>query len=254
MTDGDPQIIQADALAWLAQNPAAAHSSVITSLPDVSELPLSFEAWREWFITAARAVIRWLPDDGVAIFFQSDIRRAGTHVDKGYLVMRAVEAESAALLWHKIACRLPPDTASFGRASYAHMLGVARAPRPPARSALPDVLADAGDKSWTRGMGRRACELACRYLRDETATRVVVDPFCGRGSALAAAQSFGFQVLGVDLSAKRCRAARAALSGVRPEPQPPGLRPASAPHLPAAPCPAPHPGSPPPVRPPRDSG
>ena len=50
---------------------------------------------REWFIDSARSVLAWLPPEGVAIFFQSDIRVGGTWIDKGYLIMRAIEAEGA---------------------------------------------------------------------------------------------------------------------------------------------------------------
>lgn len=210
-------IVQAETLDWLAQNAAGTHSSVITSLPDVSELALSLDQWRDWFIGAARGVIRWLPGDGVAIFYQSDIRRGGVWIDKGYLVMRAAEAEQASLIWHKIACRKPPGTLGFGRASYSHMLCIARAAGATARVATPDVLPEAGDQTWTRGMGSRACELACRYLRDETPTRTVVDPFCGRGSVLAVAARMGFDVLGIDLSAKRCRVARTQIARARAE-------------------------------------
>jgi hypothetical protein len=210
------EVIQAEALSWLRDNPAAGGSSVISSLPDVSELDLDLEAWREWFVGAARAVIRWLPEAGVAIFFQSDIRHTGVWIDKGYLIMRAAEAERANLIWHKIACRLPPGTASFGRASYSHMLCIARDAPTSVRVALPDVLPDAGAKTWTRGMGAAACELACRYLSAETRTRIVVDPFCGRGSVLATARSHGFEVIGIEISAKRCRAARSLLSKIAP--------------------------------------
>jgi tRNA G10 N-methylase Trm11 len=77
------------------------------------------------------------------------------------------------------------------------------------------VLPDEGDKAWTRGMGTAACELACAYLRAHTQARCVVDPFCGRGSALVAASRLGFDVIGVELSAKRCRTARAALLQAR---------------------------------------
>ena len=38
------EIIQAEARAWLAAHPAAAGSSVITSLPDVSELPGAYKS------------------------------------------------------------------------------------------------------------------------------------------------------------------------------------------------------------------
>jgi hypothetical protein len=202
-------IIQAEALAWLDANPAEPGSSVVTSLPDFSELPaLGFDGWRAWFLGAARRIVRWIPEDGVAIFFQSDVRREGAWVDKGYLIARAAEEESASLVWHRIVCRLPPGTPSFGRASYSHLLCVSRLPRPAPRHGAPDVIPDAGHKPWSRAMGVLACELACRYLRDETATRRVVDPFCGHGTALAVANALGLDALGVDLGARRCRAAR----------------------------------------------
>jgi len=206
-------IVQAEALAWLAVHPAAAGSSVITSLPDVSEVPeLDFDGWRRWFIGAAQAVLRWLPPEGVAIFYQSDIRQRGVWIDKSHLVMCAAEQERAALVWHKIVCRRPPGTIALGRPSYSHMLCFARdAARLSPRSG-PDVLSDAGAMSWSRAMGDAASRLACRYLQTETATRIVVDPFCGRGSTLAIASALGFDVIGVDLSAKRCRNARTLLA------------------------------------------
>jgi hypothetical protein len=206
------QIIQGEARGWLAANPAAIGSSVITSLPDVSELSaLGFGGWRTWFIDAGRAVLRWLPPGGVAIFYQSDIRHQGVWIDKSHLLMHAAEAERASLLWHTIVCRKPPGTRSLGRPSYSHLLCFAREVLPARRPHM-DVLADAGPTQWTRGMGLGACRLACEYLRDETETRLVLDPFCGRGSVLAVAVELGFDVIGVDLHAKRCRAARALIS------------------------------------------
>jgi SAM-dependent methyltransferase len=70
------------------------------------------------------------------------------------------------------------------------------------------VLDDAGFMTWSRAMGVSACTLACRFLRDETSTRLVVDPFCGQGTVLAVANAFGFGAIGVDLSKKRCKVAR----------------------------------------------
>jgi hypothetical protein len=203
-------IVHGEALAWMADNPAAPGASVVTSLPDVSERSdLDFEQWRAWFVLAARRVIAWTPQKSVAIFFQSDIRHDDTLVDKSYLVMRAAEEEGASLLWHKIVCRKPPGTISFGRPSWSHMLCVAHEARPTPRRPGPDVLPEAGLMPWSRAMGVRACEVACAYLRDEVDARVVVDPFCGRGTVLAVANAMGLDALGVELSAKRCRAARA---------------------------------------------
>ena len=59
-------------------------------------------------------------------------------------------------------------------------------------------------------MGVLACQAACRFLLDETHARRVVDPFCGRGMLLAVANALGLDALGVELSGKRCRAARSA--------------------------------------------
>ena len=210
---GTPLIVHAEARAWLEAHPAVPGSSIVTSLPDVSEVSqLDFDAWRSWFVETASALIAWLPPAGVAIFYQSDIRHAGRWIDKSYLVQRAAEAQSAALLWHKIVCRKAPGSIALGRPSYSHMLCIGRDAVPHAQRSGPDVLPDAGEVTWTRGMGRAACELACRYLQQETSTRCVVDPFCGHGSVLRVALAMGFDVIGVDVSAKRCRTARRRLT------------------------------------------
>jgi len=202
------RVENAEALAWLAENRAPEGACVVTSMPDVSEVQLDLDGWRAWFIQTARTILRWIPPEGVAIFFQSDVRERGTHVDKGYLVMRAAEEEAAAILWHKIVCRKPPGTVALGRASYSHMIAIAPRVREGARLYGADVMPDAGETSWSRGMGLEACRVACRYARDEAGAKVIVDPFCGRGSVLAVANSLGIDAIGVDLSIKRCRAAR----------------------------------------------
>jgi len=202
-------------LAWLAANAAPAHASVVTSLPDRSEIAgASFDAWQTWFHRAVRAILAWLPEGGVAIFYQTDVRHDEVWVDKGQLVMSAAEAESMSLVWHKIVCRRPAGTANpEGRPSYSHLVCLAREARAPRRPS-PDVLLAAGPPDATRAMGFAVCQLVCDYLRHETATRCVVDPCCGTGSVLAVASALGFDVIGVELNAKRCRAARTMIAKV----------------------------------------
>jgi hypothetical protein len=198
----------ADALPWLAAQGRIAGASVVTSLPDVSELSaLGFDGWRSWFVGAARAAMGCIDDDGVAIFFQSDIRRHGVWIDKGALVAAAAVEAGMTLLFHKIVCRVPPGTATAGRASYAHLHGFARTARPP-RRATADVLPDGGFRPGPRAMGVNACVAACQVVRKDTPTRTVVDPFCGWGTVLAVANALGLDAIGVDVSARMCKKAR----------------------------------------------
>jgi hypothetical protein len=199
-----------DALAWLAEHRATEGASIVTSLPDASELPdLDFDAWRGWFAGAVKAVLAWVPSDGVAIFFQTDVLRRGVWVDKSYLVLAAAETSGVGLLWHKIVCRTQPGSLRPGRAGYSHLLCLSRAQYPAFRSALPDVLPDAGEEASQKAMGVLACSLACRFVLEATPARVVVDPFCGRGTVLAVANALGLDAIGVDHSERCCRAARA---------------------------------------------
>lgn len=203
------EVIQAEAMAWLAANVAEPTDCVITSLPDVSELSgYSLESWKDWFVAASRRVIDWVAPDAVSMFYQSDIRRGALWVDKSYLVQRAAELEGAILLWHKIVCRHPAGSISVGRPSYSHLLCVAKHRDVLPLRPGPDVLPSAGYMPWSRAMGVRACRVACQFLLDETNCRRVVDPFCGKGTVLAVANAMGLNALGIELGGKRCRMAR----------------------------------------------
>jgi hypothetical protein len=198
-----------ESLAWLRERGPLPGASLVTSLPDASELPsLGLEEWRRWFVEAAASVMAATVDEGVAIFFQSDIRRDGLWIDKGDLVSRAAERAGMGLLFHKIVCRRPAGTVTFGRASYSHLLGFARVLRPTLARSTADVLPDAGFMPGTKAMGVTACLEACRFVQRETGTRIVVDPFCGFGTVLAVANALGLDAVGVDISERMCRRAR----------------------------------------------
>jgi hypothetical protein len=210
MTPAPARLVHnADAIAWLQAQGKLAGASIITSLPDVSELPrLGLDGWRRWFEDAAALVMACTVDEGVAIFFQSDIKHGGLWIDKGALVSRAAERVGMSQLFHKIVCRKPPGTTSFGRATYAHMLGFARGPARSQKLARVDVLPDGGLLPGPKSMGVKACVDACRFVQAETTTRTVVDPFCGWGTVLAVANALGLDAVGVDIAPRMCGRAR----------------------------------------------
>jgi hypothetical protein len=202
-------VFQTDGVAWLRANPLASGQSIITSLPDSSEIPaLGYAGWRTWFVDAVKTCIDACPDDSAALFFQTDVKREGAWVDKGFLCQLGGEAAGARLLWHKIVCRAPAGTITFGRPAYAHLLAFSRGlTADPSRSTA-DVIPRLGKMTWARAMGIEACVVACRFLLEQTSSRTVVDPFCGLGSALAVANALGMGAIGVELSRKRAEKAR----------------------------------------------
>ena len=198
-----------DAIAWLTRSPVLDGCSLFTSLPDVSELsPMGLDVWKHWFVDAARLVLERTPDDGVALFYQTDIKVEKRWIDKAYLVQRAAEDTGHPLLWHKVVCRHPAGTVTPGRPGYAHLLCFSRAVIPDLSRCTPDVLPALGAMTWSRAMGLDAARLAARFVRTQTASRTLVDPFCGVGTALAVANAEGLDAVGVELSPRRARKAR----------------------------------------------
>jgi hypothetical protein len=203
------EVHHAEAVDWLRARGRLDGCSVVTSLPDLAELPgMDVASWATWFVDAARVVLDAVPDPGIAIFFQSDVKRGSLWIDKAALVQRAAEAAGAPLLFHKVVCRKPPGTVTFGRASYSHLLAYSRGVRPRPERATADVLADGGFQASAKSMGVAACLDACRFIARETNTTTVVDPFCGYGTVLAVANAIGLDAVGVDLSTRMVRRAR----------------------------------------------
>jgi len=198
-----------DANIWLSKASLQEGCSFITSLPDVSELGnKNLSDWKRWFRETAARILTLTPPEGVAIFFQTDVKKDGVWIDKGYLVSRGAEDAGADLLWHKVVCRAPPGLATFGRPAYAHLLCFSRGLRADVSRSTPDVLPALGEMTWARAMGAEACVAACRFVREQTTTATIIDPFCGQGSVLAVANTLGLDALGVELSAKRAERAR----------------------------------------------
>lgn len=198
-----------DAISWLESKEIQSGCSFITSMPDISEFPgYTLNDWKAWFIKTASLVMSRCPDDGVTIFYQSDVKIDGAWVDKGYLCQKAAEVLGHELLWHKIICRSPAGIATFGRPAYSHMLCFSKTLKVDIAKSTPDVLPDLGEKTWQRGMGLEACMLAAKFIAEQTPTTTVINPFCGEGSMLAVANAYNLSAIGIERSPKRAAKAR----------------------------------------------
>lgn len=199
-----------DAIAWLRHWESTLEVSMLASLPDKSEFPnYSLQEWKTWFKDTAALVMSKSSDLGVSIFFQSDIKVDGIWVDKSYLCQKAAESIGHELLFHKIICRAPAGTATFGRPGYSHLLCFSKSLRlDDLAKSTADVFADNGDKTWTRGMGLKTCLSVAKFVREQTSTSTLVNPFCGEGSMLAAANYIGLDAIGIERSPKRAERSR----------------------------------------------
>ena len=202
-------VIVGDGVAFLERGPLPPDHAIVTSMPDVSEVPLDLVAWQAWFSRNAELSCASVADQSVALFFQSDVVSEGRWIDKGYLVHKGAERAGAHCLFHQIVCRAPAGTPlRRGRPGYSHLSAYSRGLRLEPELRTADVLPRLGKMTWARAMGTEACEAVCRFLLRETQCRVVVDPFCGVGTMLAAANAHGMDAIGVELEGKRAELAR----------------------------------------------
>ena len=198
-----------DGVSFLTRGPLPPDHALVTSLPDHSELPeLGFEGWRAWFVETATRCCAAVDAGAVAVFYQTDVKHDGGWVDKAHLVLGGAERAGARLLWHKVVCRVPAGTTTYGRPAYAHLLCLSRGLRLAPGHSSPDVLPRLGQMTWARAMGREACDAVARFLLEHTGCRTVVDPFCGLGTMLAVANLHGLSAVGVERSPRRAMKAR----------------------------------------------
>jgi hypothetical protein len=202
-------IIQADIMAYLAETVFTETQAVVASIPDAAELPNSArEPWKKWFCEVADAILARVHPHAPVMFYQSDVRHEGLWIDKAFFVQQAAERAGFSLLSHRIVCRRPAGTATFGRSTYSHMLLFSQTLRNSQKHGYSDVIPNGGPAAWVRGIGLHSCEAIVRMIQQESKSTTLVHLFSGKGLLLEVAREKGMDVIGVDLSKKQCRAAQ----------------------------------------------
>ena len=202
-------VVVAETGAWLAQQSSL--PSVVTSLPDITELTLpggvekGAAPYCAWFRGTVATITSKLRPGCVALFYQTSTQLHGELIDKAFLVAQGVsDVPGARVLWRKVVLRSPVGQCRTAiTPGYSDLIAVAREQPPSGSLVLPDVF-ERGEMAWSRAMGASAALAASRYVRSWGCAELV-DPFCGSGTVLAAANHVGLAATGVDLSPKRAR-------------------------------------------------
>lgn len=203
------EIICADALRWMAET--TVRGSVVTSLPDPEEIGATPDQWRGWFIEAAGLAMDLAKPLAPSVFYQTDRKADGQTHSKAGLLLEAAAARGVRLLWHKVVLRRRVGAADLHRPGYTHLMAFSAKGKPGAAS--PDVI-ERGEMIYPNAMGLIPARVAVSFAG--SFDRLVIDPFCGRGTIPAVADALGFDAIGVDIDPSQCeKASRLRLALVR---------------------------------------
>lgn len=196
-----------DAVEWLRNHPDS--GTVVTSPPDAGELGMTLEDWRPWFRDVVRACF-YAAGEHPTVFYLSDRKSGGRVLSKAGDVLLQAEVYNLGLLWHKVVLRRPVGSVNLHRPGFDHLLAVGGPECRPGK-ATPDVM-ERGKALWLHGMGVQPARVAVGLAAAHGDT--VIAPFCGQGTALAAADERGLRSVGIDNNPEMCSLAeRAEISG-----------------------------------------
>lgn len=195
------QVLCSDSTEWIKG--ITQMDSVITSLPDREETTLELDAWKKWFVEMVRTIL--LKTRDYAVFYQTDRKIDGGVLSKADLLLEAARQAGVALRFHKIVLRRAVGKIDLFRPTYTHLMCFSKHLH--SGKATPDVF-ERGDMTYPNAMGARAVQFVCKFIKDNSETKTIYDPFCGQGSVLAIAEKFGFNSVGVEILPEQCEKAR----------------------------------------------
>lgn len=197
---GNRKVICADAAVYLRQ--ATVFDSVVTSLPDAEETGMDINEWRRWFVEMVALCAGKARH--YAIFYQTDRKANGHLFSKAELVFKGLEKSGSNIIWHKIVLRRQPGMVDLYRPGFTHLICASKTGK--CGKATPDVF-ERGKMIYDNAMGLNAVQMALSFIRNNCKSKEITDPFCGKGTIVAAAEKMGFTAVGVDIDPAQCQAA-----------------------------------------------
>lgn len=196
-------VICADSFEWLPAN--RDQGSIVTSLPDVSEIGIeNLDEYEKWVRRAATECFLSASEGCPVIFIQTDRRKGGRQFSKANLLLNIAQELGWFLLWHKIELSAEVGKSNLYRPTFRNMLCFGRG-KMSAGQATPDVI-PVSRRLYPMAFGDEAGKVAVAFCMRYS--KRICDPFCGHGTVLHVAESLGADSVGVDIDQKVCEVAK----------------------------------------------
>jgi len=198
------EVHEDDAFHYLAGCTPDEHTGIVTSVPDADALSLTQLEYSEWLTTACGALMGGLKDGCPLVLFQTDRKADGVWNSKAHQIMQQADLRGLDLLWHKIVVRRDPGKVDIHRPGFSHLIAFGYKCRP--GKATPDLI-ERSKPVYKEGAPLGAAMVAAQFILN-SGCDTLLDPFCGMGTFLAAANAVGMNSIGVEIDHERAERAR----------------------------------------------
>lgn len=199
------KILHGNALQWLINKRDHSIPNYLSGICDLDETKMTESEYWQFFARVVKEMARTVAPDGYLILIQTDRKKDRRWHSKSALITRECLKEGMKMCWHKIVLHRDVGKVDLYRPTYAHMLCYSK--RGTTGAATPDVLA-AGTRLYNNGTPVEAADFALEFIKKYSPNKAVVDPFVGRGTIVALANSKGMPALGIDIDLEQAKKAR----------------------------------------------
>jgi hypothetical protein len=195
-----------DAIEWLQSQPDGSLGHIVTGIPDMHELNMdNIDEYKAWCVNAASLCLRKAAPNAYVFFCQTDRKWKRTLVEKGPFIAAAADAANTFLRFKKIVDKGP--VGGNMRCEFSEIRCYSKTKGPTNDTDTTRVI-PLGEVIYNNGLGYRPARWMVDFLvRHGTEHTTLVDPFCGQGTTLAAANACGLHAIGVDIDKEQCEKA-----------------------------------------------
>lgn len=193
-------IICDDAIHYLNEQSNNSIPNIITGLPDLDEMNLSFDDYLKFFVSTIELLMDKINTNGFLFFLQTDRLYKKTWLDKSSIIINISKQKNLNLLFHKIILNRDVGKINLHRPTYSHFLCFSRFNSVGIRT--PDVFYS-GTKIYKNASSRKATQVAIDIIKKKF-NYPVLDPFNGRGTTTSLCEFNNIDSIGVDIDSKQC--------------------------------------------------